>query len=104
MQIAIIVTGNRSLYRSVYESIDRTTHHRTATGAARALLKVERDAKDWARACGEWGSYTLEIDGTALSQDERWELYSAVDSAVSDRGWTDPVSSIAQAIERLCDA
>lgn len=101
MQIEVIVTGNRSLYRSIYENIDRTTAHRTFTGAARAIMKVEADAKGWARSCGQWGTYTIRIDGRDLSSDENNDLFFSVDQAISDRKWADPVTAIANTIERI---
>jgi hypothetical protein len=104
MQIEVVVTGNRSLYRSIYESIDRTTLHRTATGAARSIMKVEADAKSWARSCGKWGSYTIHIDGIEITRDEDAYLMAAVDGAIADRRWADPVQAIAKAIESMRDA
>lgn len=98
MQYQVVVTGNRSLYRSIYESIDRTTTHRTATGAARSLLKVERDSKDWAKACGRWGGYNLHINGKAL---DPGDIYFAVERAVDNRNWTDPVTALAKSISEL---
>ena len=101
MKIEVIVTGNRSLYRSIYESIDRITTHRTATGAARSILKVERDAKDWERSCGRWGSYTLRINGRKLDCDDWSFLHGHVEDAISERRWSDPTRAIAKAIEGL---
>lgn len=101
MKIDVIVTGNRSLYRSIYESIDRTTHHRTATGAARAILKVESDAKNWARSYGHWGSYTIEIDGKPISSHDDAGLFATIYGAIRDRTWTCPVRAIAREIEDI---
>lgn len=102
MKIEVIVTGNRSLYRSIYESIDRTTTHRTATGAARAILKVERDSAHWARSCGHWGSYTIAVNGIKLDRDEEAGLAGIVAWALDDR-YSDPVKKIASWIEELRD-
>lgn len=98
-KIEVIVTGNRNLYRSIYQSIDRTTCHRKATGAARSVLKVECDAKVWSRTCGNWGSYTLAIDGVVLSSDDHNEFMFAVEHALDNDD--DPVRRIACAIEAL---
>jgi len=103
MKIEVVVTGNRSLYRSICESIDRTTGHRTFTGAARAIVKVEADAKDWARSCGQWGTYTIRIDGRDLSKDDMNYLFCAVEQAIAERKWTDPITKIAALVEQLAN-
>lgn len=101
MDIEVIVTGNRALYRSLYESIDRTTKHKTATGAARAIMKVETDAKIWRTTCGQWGSYTIAINGKPVNEYNDSYLSLVVEDAIADRKWSDPISTIAKAIERI---
>lgn len=103
MKIKVITAGNRSLYRSTYQSIDNVSHHRTATGAARALLKAHRKGLILATTCGDWGYYTLEIDGRLLSSDERFALGCAVERAIDDRNWADPVTALAKQIDMICN-
>ena len=61
--ITIRTIGNRSLYRSIYESIDSSTTHRTAGGAARRYMTLLTQIEDWGRNYGKWGRVEIEVDG-----------------------------------------
>jgi hypothetical protein len=65
-RIIIRTIGNRSLYASLYSSIDSETRHRTVSGAARRLVKIARQARTWSANVGKWGSVEIEIDGNTL--------------------------------------
>lgn len=98
MKIEINRIGNRSLYRSLAEDIDRTTRHRTATGAARSLLKMSREAARLSETVGDWGTITVTIDGVTLDNMEAINLLVDADDANANRRWKCPVAVMAEKI------
>ena len=99
MEIQITRTGNRSLYRDLYEDIDRTTRHRTFTGAARSILKMSREAARLSQTVGDWGTIAITIDGNTLDKTDAINLLVDADSAIIDRRWKCPVAAMAEKIE-----
>jgi hypothetical protein len=68
--ITIRTIGNRALYRSLYESIDSKTRHRSIGGAMRRIAQIEAASKVWATTMGNWGRVEITIDGRILDDYE----------------------------------
>jgi len=100
MKIEIKRIGNRSLYQSLAEDIDRTTRHRTFTGAARSLLKMSREAATLSETVGDWGQIAITIDGVTLDNSDAIGLLLDADDAIIDRRWKCPVAVMAEKIAR----
>ena len=83
-RITIRTVGNRSLYRSLYEAYDSETHHKTASGAATRLMRIERVSRDWAQASGMWGDVKTYVDGKAVDLDDEWRLGDLAEEAIKD--------------------
>ena len=98
MKIEIKRIGNRSLYQSLYSEIDRTTRHRTFTGAARSLLKMTREAARLSETVGDWGQIEITIDGVTLDNSDAIGLLLDADDAIIDRRWKCPVAVMAEKI------
>lgn len=98
MKIEIKRIGNRSLYQSLYSDIDRTTRHRTFTGAARSILKMSREAETLSQTVGDWGTVAITIDGVTLDNIDSINLLVDADDANADRRWKCPVAVMAEKI------
>jgi len=65
--IEIRVVGNRGLYRDLQASFaSESTKHRTFSGAARRLLQLNRMSQVWSQTTGQWGSWSVFVDGVRL--------------------------------------
>jgi len=73
-KITIRTIGNRSLYRSLAESMDSESHHRTASGAVRRMIEIDRLTSQWAKNSGQWGHIEISIDDKTLDDIDAWEL------------------------------
>lgn len=69
---------------------NRTTCHRTATGAARNLLKMSRD--------GNWRQIAIVINGVTLDNMDAINLLVDADDANANRLWKCPVKVMAEKI------
>jgi len=98
MKIEITRIGNRSLYRDLYEDIDRTTRHRTFTGAARSLLKMSREAATLSKTVGDWGRVEVSINGVTLDNIDAIYLLLEADNANEDYQWPRRVTVMAEKI------
>ena len=98
MKIEITRIGNRSLYRDLYEDIDRTTRHRTFTGAARSILKMSREAATLSKTVGDWGRIEVTIDGVTLDNIDAIYLLLEADNANEDYQWPRRVAVMAEKI------
>lgn len=101
MKFQVITRGNRQLTRSAYESIDKTSTHRTSVGAARALLNASHRAKTLQENFGRWGSFTLSVNGVELYEQDAHDLHAVIWNAEGDRSWFNPANKIAAFIEAL---
>lgn len=84
-KIIIRRVGNRALYRSLYESIDATTEHRTPTGATRRLVNLAREGRKLGTTVGQWGHIEIEIDGIKLQPGDVTAIFYSAYDAVDPR-------------------
>lgn len=67
-----------------------TTRHRTATGAARSVLKMSRE--------GNWKQIAITINGVTLDKMDAINLLVDADDAIANRRWKCPVAVMAEKI------
>jgi hypothetical protein len=90
--IVIRTVADPSLSKSLRDILNMSSTHRTYTGAARRLLKLDRDAADWFRCVGLWGHFEVEVDGKKI---DKVDVMEALDKWPRDR----TVNAVARDLE-----
>ena len=101
MKIEIKVRGNPGLYRSLQDNFARkSTTHRTFTGAARRLVRLNAMARTWGETTGNWGGWEIIVDGLSLHQSySEFDIWCDPSPYDARRDCEEPVSYIAAALK-----
>ena len=97
MLIKINVIGNPGLYRDLRDAFAaESTTHRTWTGAARRLVRLNSKSRLWGETTGQWGGWEIIVDGINLYEDDPINEPTVEEARAL---WRDPVAYIAEKLQ-----